>query len=427
MKYLDIKDNILFIDGVSTPELAARYGTPLYVFSESEMRGRFRELRECFTERYPGARVAYASKAFLCKAMAKLVQEEGMCLDVVSGGELSVALSAGFPKECIEFNGNNKTPQELDLAVSEGIGRIIVDGLDELELIEERCRAYDRKVSILFRITPGVKSSTHDYVITGKKDSKFGIPLEDDILMPLVKKAIDSPCVDFKGFHFHVGSQLFDNESHLKAADILLGWVDKVRAAFGYDITEINLGGGFGATYIDEERKEFSYFIDPLMKKIYDFYDEHGMKRPAVVIEPGRSIVAEAGITLYTIGAVKEIPGIRKYASIDGGMPDNIRPALYQSEYTGIIANRASEAKDDCCTISGKCCESGDIIIKNLKMPAPERGDILAVLSTGAYGYSMASNYNMCLIPGIVFVREGSDRPVVRPQTYDDLISRDVD
>ncbi len=427
MKYLEIKDNTLFIDGVSTLDIAEKYGTPLYVFSESEMRSRFRELKECFTDKYPGARAAYASKAFLCKAMAKLVQEEDMCLDVVSGGELSVALSAGFPKERIEFNGNNKTPQELDLAVSEGIGRIIVDGLDELDLIEERCRKFNRKISVLFRITPGVRSSTHDYVITGKKDSKFGIPLEDEILLPLVKKAIDSAYVDFKGFHFHVGSQLFDNESHLKAADILLKWVDKVRTAFGYEISEINLGGGFGATYIEEERKEFSYFLDPLMKRIYDFYDERCMVRPSVVIEPGRSIVAEAGITLYTVGSVKEIPGIRKYAAIDGGMPDNIRPALYQSEYTGIIANRASESKDDCCTISGKCCESGDIIIRDLKMPSPERGDILAVLSTGAYGYSMASNYNMCLIPGVVFVRNGSERLVVRPQTYDDLISRDVE
>ena len=425
MKYLEIKDNTLFIDGVSTTELAKKYGTPLYVFSESEMRGRLSELRECFTEKYPETRVAYASKAFLCKAMAKLVQEEGMCLDIVSGGELSVALTAGFPKERIEFNGNNKTPQELDMAVSEGIGRIIVDGLDEFELIEERCRKHSRKISILFRITPGVKSSTHDYVITGKKDSKFGIPLEEDILMPLVKKALDSEYTEFKGFHFHVGSQLFENESHLKATDILLGWVDKVRKTFGYDIPEINLGGGFGATYTNEERREFSYFIDPLMKKIYEFYDKRGMNRPAVVTEPGRSIVAEAGITLYTVGAVKEIPGIRKYASIDGGMPDNIRPALYQSEYTGLLANRASEEKNDCCTISGKCCESGDIIIKDLKMPAPERGDILAVLSTGAYGYSMASNYNMCLIPGVVFVREGADRLVVRPQTYEDLISRD--
>lgn len=426
MKYLKTKDNILYIDGVSTVELAEKYGTPLYVFSESELRGRFRELKECFTDKYPGCRVAYASKAFLSKAMAKLVDEEGMSLDVVSGGELYVALSAGFPPERIEFNGNNKTDSELDLAVSKGIGRIIVDGLDELDRLEELCKKSSRKISVLFRITPGVKSSTHDYVITGKKDSKFGIPLEEDVLMPLVKKAVESEYIDFLGFHFHVGSQLFDNESHIKATEILLSWVDRVHREMGYDVREINLGGGFGATYIDEERKPFGYFLRPLVKMIYDFYDERSMAHPSVVIEPGRSIAAEAGITLYTIGSTKEIKGIRKYAAIDGGMGDNIRPALYQAEYTGLLANRAEEPKDDVCTICGKCCESGDIIIKDLKMPAPRRGDILAVLSTGAYGYSMASNYNMCLIPGVVFVRDGESRLVVRRQTYEDLISRDL-
>lgn len=425
MDYKQIKDNTLYFDGVSIPELANKYGTPLYVFSESEIRRRFSELRDCFTAKYDGARVAYASKAFLCRAMARIVKEEGMNLDVVSGGELYTALSAGFPAERIEFNGNNKTDEELDLAVSKGIGRIIVDGPDELGRLEEICRRYDTKARVLFRITPGVKSSTHDYVVTGKKDSKFGIPLEEDIIMPLIKQAIDSDHIDFHGFHFHVGSQLFDNDSHLRATEILLSWVDRVHNEFRYDVSEINLGGGFGAVYTDEERKPFSYFLDPLMEMIFSFYDKRGMKRPAVVIEPGRSIVAEAGITLYIIGSVKEIPGIRKYASVDGGMGDNIRPALYGSVYTGLLANRAEEEADDSYTICGKCCESGDILIKDLKMPEPKRGDVLAVFSTGAYGYSMASNYNMCLIPGVVFVNKGESRLVVRPQTYEDLVSRD--
>ena len=425
--YLSVQDNTLFFDGCSTVELAEEYGTPLYVFSESDMRGRFAELREDFTQKYPGARVAYAAKAFLNKAMARLVLEEDMCLDVVSGGELFLALNSGFPADRIEFNGNNKSDEELTMAIDAGVGRIIVDGIDELSRIEEICYKREQGANILFRITPGVRSSTHDYIVTGKKDSKFGIPLEEEILMPLIRKAIYSAQINFYGFHFHVGSQLFDNQSHLQAADILLQWVERVHKEFGYTVPEVNLGGGFGVTYTEEERKPFSYFLDPLMEKINGFYDAHDMRRPAVVIEPGRSIVAEAGMTLYSVGTTKEIPGIRKYAAVDGGMGDNIRPALYQAEYAGVLANRASEPKDDCVTICGKCCESGDILIHDLAMPTPYRGDVLAVLSTGAYGYSMASNYNMNPVPGVVFVRKGRSRLVTRRQNYYDLMAREME
>ena len=425
--YLSVQDNTLFFDGCSTVELAEEYGTPLYVFSESDMRGRFAELREDFTQKYPGARVAYAAKAFLNKAMARLVLEEDMCLDVVSGGELFLALNAGFPADRIEFNGNNKSDEELTMAIDAGVGRIIVDGIDELARIEEICCKREQGANILFRITPGVKSSTHDYIVTGKKDSKFGIPLEEDILMPLIRQAIYSAQINFYGFHFHVGSQLFDNRSHLQATDILLQWVDRVHQELGYAIPELNLGGGFGVTYTDEQRKPFRYFLEPLMEKINGFYDAHDMRRPAVVIEPGRSIVAEAGMTLYSIGTTKEIPGIRKYAAVDGGMGDNIRPALYQAEYAGVLANRASEPKDDIVTICGKCCESGDILIWDLAVPTPHRGDILAVLSSGAYGYSMASNYNMNPVPGVVFVRKGRSRLVTRRQNYYDLMAREME
>jgi len=284
-------------------------------------------------------------------------------------------------------------------------------------------------MKVLIRITPGVMSSTHEYITTGKKDSKFGIPMDDDVIMPLVKQAIDSKYVDFYGIHFHVGSQLFDNSSYLQALDVMLGLAKKIKEEYAYDVKELNVGGGFGVTYIDEERKPYSYFIDPIMEKINSFYAEEmkGVKRPAVVIEPGRSMVAEAGLMLYTVGSIKDIKGIKKYVSIDGGMTDNIRPALYQALYTGIVANKANKPKTDKVTICGKCCESGDILIKDIDIAKPEAGDIFAIFSVGAYGYSMASNYNKNPIPGAIMVKNGKDRMIIKPQTYENMISREIE
>lgn len=422
----EIRENTLYFDGCNTVDLAKKYGTPLYVYAESDIVGRFDELKKTFTEKYPRTRVAYAAKAFFPLAMAKLVEREGMCVDVVSGGELYTAIKAGFPAERIEFNGNNKQPEELKMAIDYGIGRIIVDSLQELALIEKICKETGKTTKVLFRITPGVKSSSHDYIVTGKKDSKFGIPLDDDVVLPQIKAAIDSPYVDFYGLHFHVGSQLFDNGSHLQALDIILNLVTKIKAAYGYDVKELNLGGGFGVTYVDEKRMPFSYFLDPMMERIEAYCAEQGVDRPNVVIEPGRSIVAEAGISLYTIGSIKDIKDVRKYVSVNGGMTDNIRPALYQAEYTGVIANKANEEKREVVTVCGKCCESGDILITDLSIAHPEAGDIFAIYSTGAYGYTMASNYNKNPIPGVVFVCDGEDRPVVKPQTYEDMIKNEI-
>lgn len=422
----EIRDNTLYFDGCSTVELAKKYGTPLYVYAERDIESRFGELRKCFTEKYPKARVAYAAKAFFPLAMAKLIEKEGMCVDVVSGGELYTAIKAGFPAEKIEFNGNNKLRAELEMAIEYGIGRIIVDSLQEISLIEEICKEKGKTTKVLFRITPGVKSSSHDYIVTGKKDSKFGIPLDDDVVMPQIKAAIDSEYVEFYGLHFHVGSQLFDNGSHLQALDIILNLVSKIKDTYDYDIKELNLGGGFGVTYVDEDRKPFSYFLDPMMERIAAYCEEKGMEQFHVVIEPGRSIAAEAGISLYTIGSIKDIRGVRKYVSVDGGMTDNIRPALYQAEYTGVIANKANAEKCEVVTVCGKCCESGDILITNLEIAHPERGDIFAIFSTGAYGYTMASNYNKNPIPGVVFVRDGKDRLVVKPQTYEDMLKNEI-
>ena len=419
----EIKDGILYFDGCSTVDLAKQYGTPLYVMSEGDIEDKMREIKTCFLDKYPNTRAAYASKAFCTMAIYKICEKEGFCIDIVSGGELHTAIKAGFPAERIEFNGNNKLPHEIEEALDYGIGRFIVDGLQEVALIEAICKEKGKTANILFRVTPGVAASTHDYITTGKKDSKFGIPLDEDVFFPQVEAAIKAEHINFLGLHFHVGSQLFDNAPFLQALDIILDKVAEIKKRFDYDIKELNLGGGFGATYIDEERKPYAYFLAPMMERIEAFFTELGVERPAVVIEPGRSIAAEAGLSLYTIGSIKDIRDIRKYVSVDGGMTDNIRPALYQAEYEGLVANKASEPKDDKVTICGKCCESGDILIKDCMITGTAKaGDLFAMFSTGAYGFSMASNYNSNPIPAVVLVKDGKSELIVKRQSYDDMI-----
>lgn len=421
----EAKNDVLYFDGCSTVDLVSRYGTPLYVYSENAIMKECNEIKNCFLDKYENTRAAYATKAFSSIAMCKLMEREGFCMDVVSGGELYTAIKAGFPVEKIEFNGNNKLREELELAIDYEIGRIIIDGLQELETIEEICKEKNKKVNVLYRITPGVDSHTHDYIITGKKDSKFGIPLDEGVIYSAIEAAIKSPFVNFKGIHFHVGSQIFDNRSHLIALETTLQLVKKTKEKFNYNITELNVGGGFGVTYTDEQRKPYEYFLKPIMQRVIEFSEEVGMERPAVVIEPGRSIVAEAGISLYKVGSIKDIKGIRKYISVDGGMTDNIRPALYQAEYKGVIANKMNRTADDVVTVCGKCCESGDILIKDGKFAEAEAGDILAIFTTGAYGYSMASNYNKNPIPGVVLVKDGKSAEIIRRQSYDELIARE--
>lgn len=423
----EIKDGILYCDGCSTVDLAKQYGTPLYVMSEGDIEDKMREIKTCFLDKYPNTRAAYASKAFCTMAIYKICEKEGFCIDIVSGGELHTAIKAGFPAERIEFNGNNKLPHEIEEALDYGIGRFIVDGLQEVALLEAICKEKGKTANILFRVTPGVAASTHDYITTGKKDSKFGIPLDEDVFFPQVEAAIKAEHINFLGLHFHVGSQLFDNAPFLQALDIILDKVAEIKKRFDYDIKELNLGGGFGATYIDEERKPYAYFLAPMMERIEAFFTELGVERPAVVIEPGRSIVAEAGLSLYTIGSIKDIRDIRKYVSVDGGMTDNIRPALYQAEYEGLVANKASEPKDDKVTICGKCCESGDILIKDCMITGTAKaGDLFAMFSTGAYGFSMASNYNSNPIPAVVLVKDGKSELIVKRQSYDDIIKNQV-
>lgn len=421
-----IKDGLLYYDGCNTLELAEQFGTPLYVYSETDILNKINEMKECFTGRYERTRIAYAAKAFGVMGIFKIMEREGLCIDVVSGGELYTAIKAGFPAERIEFNGNNKQIHELELAVEYGIGRIIVDGLQELSMIEEICREKGKTLNVLYRITPGVRSDSHDYIVTGKKDSQFGMPLDDHILMPAIEGALKSKDIHFKGFHFHLGSQLFDNSSHLQAVDILLDLIEKTRENFGFDTEEVNLGGGFGIRYTTEVRKPFSYFIEPMMDKIEAHFKENGRIRPEVVIEPGRSMVGESGITLYTIGNIKEIDGVRKYVAVNGGMPDNIRPALYQAKYRGVVANKADSGDIEMVTVCGKCCEAGDILMRDVWLPKAQRGDILAMFTTGAYGYSMASIYNKNPIPAVVLVKGGRAELMVKRQSYEDMIQNEL-
>ncbi|WP_159721631.1 diaminopimelate decarboxylase [Enterococcus sp. CSURQ0835] len=424
---MDIRNGHLFWDGCDTVALAKRFGTPLYVMSQSLIEARFAELQTDFVAKYEKVRVAYASKAFSTLAMLKLVEKQGYSLDVVSDGELYTAIKADFPAEHIEFNGNNKSVEELELAIDYGVERIIIDSLQEVDLIEKIAAAKNKTVAVLFRITPEVKAATHSFISTGQKDSKFGIPIEPAILFPQVEKAVQAPHLDFLGFHFHVGSQLADNTAHLAAVTIALDLAKIVREKFDYTITELNFGGGFGVRYTkDDVRQPFAYFTDPMMEKVLAFCQQENFPQPAVVIEPGRSIVAEAGISLHTIGAIKELPAIRKYVSIDGGMTDNIRPGLYAAHYSGMLANKADQPTSEVVTVSGKACESTDILVKDIQLPTVATGDIFVTFTTGAYGYSMASNYNKLRIPAVVLVHKGQAELIVKRQTLDQVIENEV-
>lgn len=421
------KNGHLMWDGCDTVELAEKFGTPLYVFSQTKIEEKCQELQQDFVEKYENVRVAFASKAFSTLAMLKIVEKQGFSLDVVSDGELYTAIKADFPAEHIEMNGNNKSIEELEMAIDYGVGRIIVDSLQEVDLIAAIAKEKGKIVNILFRITPEVNVDTHSFISTGQKDSKFGIPIDEAILFPQIENAINTPEVNFLGFHFHVGSQLFDNNAHLAAVRIALDLVKMVKERFDYEIKELNFGGGYGVRYTEADQpKPFSYFTDGMMEEVLAFCEQENYPQPAVVIEPGRSIVAEAGISLHTIGAIKELPGLRKYVSIDGGMTDNIRPGLYEAEYTGILANKADKATAEKVTVSGKACESTDILVKDIELPNVEAGDIFATFSTGAYGYSMANNYNKLAIPAVVLAKAEQADVIVKRQTLDQIIQNEV-
>lgn len=424
---IEVRNGGLYFDGNDLVGLAKYYGTPLYVMSETIIRDRCRMIKSEFTDKYPDVAAVFASKAFQTLDMCRIVQSEGLGMDVVSGGELYCALKAGFPPERLVFHGNSKTVAEMEYAVESGVGRIVADSLYEIHALERIAAARNETVRVLYRVTPGVDSHTHRFISTGGLDSKFGIPLDRSVRDLYMRAVLDSPHLDFMGFHFHVGSQISKNISHLAALGIVLDLIADTKRDYGVETRELNLGGGFAVRYLpDDPDPGVTHFVAPMMEKIKRFCADTGMAMPRVTIEPGRWIVGEAGLTLYTIGSIKEIPGIRTYVGVDGGMPDNIRPALYDAKYFAAIANKAELPPADIVTIAGKCCESGDILIRDIALPKPESGDILSVFSTGAYNHSMASNYNRLPRPAVVMVREGTHRLSVRRESYEDLLSREL-
>ena len=425
-EHINVKNNTLFIEECRAEALAHQYKTPLYVLSESSIRQKCHMVQNEFLNRYENVYAAYASKALLTSSLVRIIHQEGLYMDVVSGGELYTAIHADFPTDKIIFHGNNKSLEELEFAVKHQVGRIVVDNLYELSALDTICTALNRKAKILFRMTPGVVSSTHDYIATGKKDSKFGWSMDEAILFPALQKVLDQPLFDFLGFHFHVGSQIFDHTSHVQATEILLDLIKRVKEVFGFTIKELNTGGGYGVKYTEQdEPKSIGYFTDAIMSKIISYCREQNLERPSVFIEPGRFIVGEAGVTLYTIGSIKEIPGIRTYVAVDGGMTDNIRPALYQAHYEARIVNKVDAPHTQTVTLCVKCCETGDILIEKCPLPEVKEDDIIAVFTTGAYNYSMASHYNKHTIPAMVLVSGDQHYEIIRRESYEDLVKYD--
>ncbi len=418
----------LTIGGADAVALAQEYGTPLYCMSEEQVRLSCRSFTESMQTCYgDNSLVIYASKALNCKELCRIAHSEGLGLDVVSGGELYTAMSVGFPPEKIFFHGNNKTASELQYALECRVGTIVVDNMTEMELLHSLAIAAGVTQQILLRIKPGVEAHTHQYVVTGSIDSKFGFGLESDAAMTGARAAAGYPNLILRGIHCHIGSQIFEIEPFCETARVMLRFIRAVKDEVGLEMDMLNLGGGFGVQYIPEhDPKQPVEFLKQVSAVVHEECARLGLRLPMMLIEPGRSIVANAGITLYTVGAVKPIEGVRTYVSVDGGLPDNPRYALYGSEYTSLIANRASAPADSMVTIAGTCCESGDLLQENTYIQTPSVGDTLAVLGTGAYNYSMASNYNRIPRPEMVMVKDGDARVIIRRESYADLIQNDV-
>lgn len=413
----------LIFDGCDTVELAKQYGTPLYVISETAIRSRCRLVKEHFIDKYDNTLALYASKALSNLAIYKIIKEEGLGIDVVSGGELYTAAKAGFPMDKVYFHGNNKTEEEIHLGIDNEVGCFVIDNNHEMELLQQVAEKKGKRVKALLRVAPGVSGHTHEYVTTGLIDSKFGFSVHGNAVTEAVKKIIDCKNIRFSGLHCHIGSQIFSTEAYREAVKVLIGLMDNIKQDFGVELEELNIGGGFGAYDIETDSyMNIQDFTTVIMKAAREQCDSMNFKLPKVIIEPGRWLVGETGITLYTIGSIKDIKGIRKYASIDGGMADNPRHILYQAAHQAVVANKAKEECTDTVTIAGRCCETGDILINDLRVPELEPGDILAVFGTGAYNYSMASNYNRLRKPAMVMVNNGNPRIVVKRQTYEDIL-----
>ena len=421
----------LEIGGADCVELAQKFGTPVYLFDEAYIRKMMRVYRDTIKKNYNGnGMVLYASKAFSCKAIYRIADEENIGIDVVSGGELYTALQAGFPAERIFMHGNNKLDYEIGEALDAGIGCIVADAYSEIDKIDAEAAKRGIVQKILLRINPGIEAHTHAFVQTATTDSKFGFSLADGTAEKVTAYALSKKNIKLEGYHCHIGSQIFEKQSFVLAVEKCMDFCAWVREKFNFTATTLNMGGGYGIWYTDEDKRVspegYAEYLEALIDAVKHKANEKNFPLPYILIEPGRSIVGEAGITLYTVGAIKEIPGVKKYVAVDGGMFDNPRYALYESKYSAVLANRAKEECAEIVTIAGKCCESGDIIATNVSLPKVKSGDILAVLSTGAYNYSMAMNYNRNMIPPCVLVSEGKGEYIVRPQNYADITRNDI-
>ena len=422
------EQNHLVIGKNDAVELAKEFGTPLYVIDEDLLRENCRVYKNAMDKYYGGnGLVLYANKALCTLFTCRVAMEEGLGVDVVSGGELYTAIKAGFPMDKIYFHGNNKTADEIDFAVKNNVGCFIVDNIYELEALNETAKKYEKVQSIMFRIKPGVDAHTHDFIRTGQIDSKFGVALENGEAYEIIEKASKMSNVKVTGVHCHIGSQIFDIAPFAEAADIMMNFIGDLKDKLGLEIEQLNLGGGMGIMYTEnDDPVPYDEYIKHVSEVVKAAAEKRGVKLPFILMEPGRSIAAPAGVTLYTVGGVKDIKNVRKYISVDGGMGDNPRYILYQSEYEAVIANNANAPRTEKVTIAGKCCESGDVLLENTMMPEIHVGDTLAVLATGAYNYSMASNYNRIPRPAMVAVSGGKARVVVKRETYEDLIKNDI-
>ncbi len=418
-------ENHLLIGGCDSVELAEEFGTPLYVFDQADLREKCAQYRQEFGQRYPNTLIIYACKAFINKALALIFSQEGLGLDVVSGGELAIARSVGFPMERVYFHGNNKSRSELELALEWGVGRIVVDNFNELSLLNEVAKKAGVRQEILLRLSPGVDPHTHAYITTGVVDSKFGFPMAQ--AEEAISGATSSSSLELIGLHFHIGSQISELEPYREAISIVLGFAAEMRARYGFGLEEFSPGGGLAITHSqDSPAPGIADLAHIATSTLLDRCSELDLEPPRLIVEPGRSIAGQAGVALYTVGAIKEIPGVRKYVSVDGGMGDNIRPALYGTKYEAMVANKVEGGELERVTIAGKFCQSGDILIRDIDLPRLDPGDIIAVPCCGAYCLSMASNYNASQKPAIVLVEKGRARLIRRRESYDDLMNYDV-
>ena len=424
---IEVRNGELYLGGVAASSLARQYGTPLYVMEEDKIRRNMRAFASSMEKCYGEGLVCYASKAFCCKEIHRIAAQEGLGVDVVSAGELYTAHSVDFPMEKVCFHGSSKSLAELKMALDYGVGRIIVDNLTELHALNRIAGEMGKKAPILLRVTPGIDAHTHEFIRTGQIDSKFGLTLETGEALGGVKAALAMENIRLRGLHCHIGSQIFQIEPFIQAAKTMVGFFGQIYRETGEALSDLNLGGGFGIRYNDgDEPVPFGDYMGPVSAAVRETAEKEGIPMPFVIIEPGRAIVGEAGTTLYTVRSVKRIPGIRTYVSVDGGMGDNPRYILYQARYDIFPACKADAPAVEAVTVAGKCCESGDLLGENILMAPVEPGDLLAVLSTGAYNYSMASRYNSTGVPPVVFVQGGDSRIVVKGESLEDLIRNHV-